>query len=232
MRGDKNLDTDFEDHQLEEVNPTTDGLILCLLGGTTIFCPHGEEEIAPEVGDSIRIYGSLGYQVRGIDIAGKEVFYRSKSQQEIKDRRDIAQAKLESIVKFYKEEGNLNDRYRALPDPFRKRLDRFRRNNGDFRWQSESYELFVCEEGIRIADRLRDFYGQISKEHMKAFRNMGREEQVCVVPGLSTEHSMNTLACSTFLAYFYVKDPEVLVKYHAAMCPIVGCRESGCTSKE
>lgn len=42
--------------------------------------------------------------------------------------------------------------YENLPDAFKKRIDRFRANNPDFRFEFESYELFCCMEAVKIAE--------------------------------------------------------------------------------
>src|SRR5690606_38613321 len=47
-------------------------------------------------------------------------------------------------------------RVAALPECFQKRIARFRRNNPDFYWEYEAYEMAVCVDAVKIADAMRN----------------------------------------------------------------------------
>ena len=87
------------------------------------------------------------------------------------------------------------------------------------------YELFCCEEAIKIATALG------TEDKVRVFGRLEHEEQKKMVPGLDYgEHSGNTFGTSVQLALFYVSRPEMLYKVHGALCPLVGCNTYGCWS--
>ena len=78
---------------------------------------------------------------------------------------------------------------------FRKRIDRFREEDPDFRVDSEAYELFCLAEAVKIANACE------TVENIEAFKN-GKSE---LVPDLSEEHSGNTFYCACGLARAYLE---------------------------
>ena len=105
---------------------------------------------------------------------------------------------------------------------FQKRLDILRKNNHNFRWKYEAYEMFCCKETIKIATTLKN-----TKE-LEIFAKVDYKNQREMVPTLSNEHSNNTLACSCRLTYWYITSFNVVWMEHGALCPLVGCINYGC----
>ena len=55
------------------------------------------------------------------------------------------------------------------------------------------------------------------------------DEQKRLIPALEyDEHSGNTLMCACGLAIGCLEYPDVLWKFHGALCPLVGCVDYGC----
>ena len=122
--------------------------------------------------------------------------------------------------------GKMDAQYDALPQYFKDRIDRFRANNDRFRIDYEGYELFCCEQAVIIANALK------SSEAVKEFNDLKWEEQFKAVPEISHDHSGNTFGCSVQLAYWYLKEPEVVAKLHGALSPLVGSKEYGDVKKD
>ena len=122
---------------------------------------------------------------------------------------------------FEESRESMDAQYEALPRIFRERLDKFRRNNPDFRWKYEPYELFVCEEAVRIAEELE------TPDEVVAFGKMTYEEQKARVT-LSDGHSGNTFGMVMRLAYLFLSDEAGVEQMHGALAPLVGSEEYGC----
>jgi len=134
---------------------------------------------------------------------------------------------------YKKNKGRMDRQFDALPAIFRERINKFRQNNRNFRWEFEAYELFCCEQAVLIAEGLGK--GKNKKELLKVFEEFGRlswDEQVKKIPGLSTGHSGNMFACSVKLAYLYLTYPEGVIRMHGALAPLVGSSRYGCIPDE
>lgn len=180
---------------------------------------------APVTGDTIRLFGSgLGYPIRGIGLVDGSGalcgLYRYRTAEE--EERARAQYALDEEARKRREWEEGKDefaaRVKALPEAFRDRLEFFMRRS---KWGPDfgGYELFSCEEAVKIAKFVR------TTEEIKAFFD-DREAQR--LAGISGEHSGNTFGTACRLAAAYMKDPELVPKMHGALCPLVGCRDYGC----
>jgi hypothetical protein len=110
-----------------------------------------------------------------------------------------------------------------LPALLQDRIKGFRSRNPDFRWKYEPYELFCCQQGALMFQTLK------TTAAIEAFAKADYNVQLSTLPGFDDNHSGNTLAASLALAHALASDqPELVVKAHAAICPVVGCKEVGC----
>lgn len=220
-------DTEFQDHVISGVvDEGGDYFAITRDDGWSIGIPK-DAGIVPKVGDSIRYYGKgIGSTVRGIDINGQEVWYRTPEQQAEHNRQELEKMEEEKRKKFAKAQSRLDLQYSELPRAFQSRLDRFRNNNPDFRVEFEDYEMMVCREAVKIAERFK------TAEEIKIFRQMDWGKQVTLIPNLFDGHSGNTWGCACYLAHCYVTDPKLVQLQHGALCPLVGCKEYGCVKQE
>jgi len=213
-------DLEFRATQVEKVD--------CTKTGWTITCSdkwmlhvsvkHG---VTPIVGQVARFYGQIGNVVRGLYLDHQKVFYYTIAQQERKDKAWLKSNERKQKLKFSKNRLSLNQQYDSLPDVFKRRIDRFRSNNPDFRWKYESYEMFTCKEAIKIANALDDSFDPAE------FYKLSFKEQNKLVPDLSDEHSGNTFGMALQLAYLYKTNPEGVAQIHGALAPLVGSKEYG-----
>jgi hypothetical protein len=217
----KATDQEYEDHVIDAVESTTDGWAITH-DGLTLSIPR-KDGIEPHVGDIARFYGSgLGSVVRGVDINGAEVYYLTPADQELQHRADNAKREAEQIESFLTNKKTLDAQYDALPSVFQKRLDRFRRNNLDFRWRNEAYEMSCCVDAIKIAAACP------TPDAIKAFYDLPWERQQEMIPDLYDGHSGNSFGMACRLAQTYIDCPALVPLVHGALCALMGCDEYGC----
>lgn len=176
----------------------------------------------PKQGDTYRMYGKgIGYTVRGLFFNGRQVFYRTEKTQGTKNRLELEASERKQRAEFESGKADMDSRVAALPWIFQQRIEKFRRNNPEFRWKYESYELFVCEEAVLIADELE------TPEAVQEFSSLPYEEQRERV-AFSSGHSGNTFGAACRLAYLSLADESAVEQMHGALAPLVGSEEYGC----
>jgi hypothetical protein len=221
MRHAEKAEDQYEEHVLTTVRPCANGGWEITHDGLTFFCPK-DSPVEPKVGMKARFYGrGFGYPVRGLDIDGREVFYRTQAEEEVRHRKMVEDMK-EKKRKDYEASRNEYDRRVAtLPDVFQKRVEKFRNAGGDeWRHEFEPYELFTCEEAVKIAAHCKTTEGVV------AFHDLPWEEQKKA--GISDDHSGNTFGMACRLAHWYLKAPENVTKEHGALVGLVGCDGYSC----
>lgn len=249
---DKSSDEEFRDVAITKVDPQAgDGWSITSSDGWSFFVP--DKGVEPHVGDVARFYGrGIGSIVRGLDIGGKEVFYRTTEQQAEKNREDAAKAEQERRDRFEQDRDRFDAAYDSLPAVFQKRIDEFRAFNPDWRWEYEGCESMCCVDAVKIAeacklkstgDSLRQLQIRIKTGEwaddplgrLNAFAAINSDAngyqyqlQEQVIPGLSDGHSGNSFGMALRLASLYLQNPDLVTQEHGALCPLVGCKDYGC----
>lgn len=190
------------------------------------LCPK-IKNFTPELGMIVRFYGKgFGYTLRGIEIDDKISYYRTPKQEERRFKKWCNDRDNEKKNQFKKNKKKLDKDYNSLPDVFKKRIDKFRKNNLNFRWKYEEYEMFCCKEAVKISNSLK------TKEEIEKWKNLSYKDQKRFVD-ISDGHSGNTFSCSVYLASIYVsKNSKNVIKQHGALAPLVGSEEYGCIPKK
>jgi len=181
---------------------------------------HGFE---PKVGDLVTLHTVRGSTVRGVDINGSSVFYKTDEQLEQERKEWLENNEKEKQASFVKNKAKMDSDYDGLPAVFRQRIDKFRNANPRFRIDYEGYELFCCMEAVNIANGVK------TKEALDDFCKLDYEQQKEIVPELSDGHSGNTFGSACRLAYWYLTKPDNVAKEHGALTPLVGCDAYGCS---
>ncbi len=179
--------------------------------------------VTPKVGDKLTVHtkgGTFG-TIRGMDLNGSRIFWKTDEELEQERLEWLANNEREKKERFEKNKAQMDADYEALPDAFKKRIDRFRANNPDFRVEFESYELFCCMEAVKIANACQ------TPEKVQEFKILNWEEQTEMVEGLSDGHSGNTFGCAVALAYLYLSDENNVSKLHGSLSPLVGSEAFG-----
>lgn len=179
--------------------------------------------VTPKVGDELTVHtkGSAFGTIRGMDLNGHKIFWKTDEELEV-ERVVWLRKNEEKQQKFKDNVSEMDKQYNALPKCFQERIDKFRANNDRFRIDYEGYELFCCEQAVVIAKGCKSAAG------VEEFRKKEWEEQLKLVPELSDGHSGNTFGCAVRLAYWYLQQPENVVKMYGALAPLVGSEKYGC----
>jgi hypothetical protein len=222
----KKTDNEFYERILEGVSECDkDSWELRADNGGCICCVKNDGFI-PKTGMTVRFYGKgFGHSVRGIDIDGHTMYYRTPEQAEEDYKEMCKQFDKDKKDSFKKDKKKLDKDYDSLPDLFKQRIDKFRKNNPNFRWEYESYEMFCCKEAVKIANALK------TVDAVQKWKDLDWEEQRKLVD-INDGHSGNTFSCSISLACLYLSQkPEDVVRQYGALAPLVGSKNYGCVPK-
>lgn len=215
-------DQEFTESKIKEVGmKTEDGFLLAFEDGFSMFVSNPEGLPPPEPGSVARLYGKgFGCIVRGFAVPPNVYYYETAQEFEAR----MAKERAEQITKQKKEwEEKLPvfmEKLDKLPAPFQERIRYFMQDE-DWGWKFGPYEMFCCEEAVKIAQHCG------TEEAIKVFYEKPWEEQAVVV---DDGHSGNTFGTACRLAVLYLNEPDLLRKMHGALCPLVGCDEYGCWS--
>jgi len=107
-----------------------------------------------EKGDRIRLYGGMGFTTKGVDIwrddAWQSVSYKTQVELDAEHEAWVKEYLERQHAEFERDKAKLDAAYEALPPPLKRRLDRFRAADPDFRWREEAYEMAACAEAGRL----------------------------------------------------------------------------------
>ena len=179
-------------------------------------------DFVPTTGMKAKFYGKgAGHTIRGVVIDDIVFYYKTSKQQEQYHQRQIKEQNKKEKEEFKLNKNALDKKFKALPRVFQQRIQRFRDHNPNFRWKYESYEMFVCEEAVKIAETLKTI-----RAITKWSKNDWKKQKTLV--NISDNHSGNTFACAVFLAKLYANKSPNVIEAHGALTPLVGCEEYGC----
>lgn len=235
-------DQDFNDYVIKEVSKDTG--FFTMENGLSAGC---ENITDVEPGHIARFYGECGFSFRGLLINGVVRFYKTKVQQDAEHKAWVKKKNREDKAKFEENKVAMDKAYDKLPEIFRKRIDRFRSNNPDFRWQFENYEVFCCQQAVIIAKAVRKLFLKYTKtdqtlttetidydKYFRMFDNLSEYKKTRIAYGYArNEHSGNTFSCSMILARLYLSEyPENVIRAHGALSPLVGSLKYGDITEE
>lgn len=189
--------------------------------GSWSFGLSKEYGAKPKAGDAITLHIVNVSTIRGVDLNGIQVFYKTDAELEQEHKEWLEKYKKEKQDTFKKDKAQMDFDYETLPNNFKKRIDRFRTNNPNFRVDFEKYELFCCKEALKIASVCK------TQDDIKKFHDLGFEEQIKILPTLSNDHSVNTFGCACMLAKLQLYFPDRVSEMHGSLSPLVGSKEFG-----
>jgi len=221
---------------IERVEPYGDGKGWSVTLSDHTGCGVREAGVEPKVGDTLTIYGTFGYSFHGQALNGKLLWYLTPEEEEAERQQWLADHDRKKREEFEANREQLDRDYDSLPPLFKMRIDRFRKANPDFRWESESYEMFVCTQAVVLAEWARE--GTHTPEEavakIEAWNKINSADhdppydyraQVDAVPGWADGHSGNTHGCAVMLAKEYLTTPERIVLEPGALAPLVGTND-------
>jgi hypothetical protein len=220
----REIDTEYYEESITAIAVDEGGWEVSA-GGWTCWVP--DRGVEPHVGDVIRWWGKgVGSPFRGIAINGQVVFYKTEAEQKAEWERETRERERKRREEYDRNKADHDARIQAFPEPFRDRIEGFRRRNPDFGWRHESYELMCCEDATRIANALP------TVDAIKAWYDLPWDEQKAKVPGINDGHSGNSFGAAVSLAATYLQSPELVPQMHGTLCPLVGCESYGCWATE
>lgn len=181
---------------------------------------RGDLGAEPKVGDHFRTYGRFGRSFHGQALNGRLLWYKSAAEMDAEHAAWLAQHNADRAERFERERPQLDADYHGLPWVLKKRIDRFRAANPNFRVEYESYEMFVCTQAVALAG-----WAETQTEPVAAidsWKDQPYEVQVESVPEWSDAHSGNTHGCAVALAETLCTSNERAAVLPGALSPIVG----------
>lgn len=171
-------DTQYDEHILESAEERDGGWALEHGRGWYLWTANETgTDYVPKAGDKVRFYGKgMGYYVRGVSVEGHVFRYMTEDEEAAKHLREKEEREAEMRAEFEAARADMDRRFDALPEPFQKRIERRRRNNPDFRWRYESYEMFVCEEAVKFTAVAAD--ARLSLEYHKEIADFWADEEM------------------------------------------------------
>lgn len=193
-------------------------------GGTGFAGIKKPAKLVPQAGQKITFYFHNGWRVQGIDLDGKELFFKLPEELEEERRQALILLEAEMALRKQKFDAELADphskfnlRLARLPKVFRQRFQKFFRLGKDF-WDHAWYELVSCETALKIASACGSW------QKIRKFRAMNSEEQRALIPTMDDGLSGNMFGFACMLARFYLRDSKLVLRMHGAMSPLVGSK--------
>lgn len=218
----KILDAEYQEHTITNVEE--DGSYYSIQIDDGFHFGFEKTSVVPKIGDIARFYGKgLGYIIRGLDINGQEIFYKTAEEQQIANKKAAEEENDKRYTEYLVNKEDYQKQYSNFPEIFQERINNFRERNSNF-WEFEGYEIFCCDEALKIVK-----LG--SPEAITKFHQAKIKEQKQIVPDCDYDnHSGNTFGTACYFARIYLENPVLIPKMHGALCPMVGCEKYGCYS--
>lgn len=184
--------------RIEKVEPGDTGWAVTFDKSTGFIIPRLRDDgPIPNVGDRLLLWGEFGRTVRGAEINGRVVFYRTKVQEAERARRWREECERKRKADYERDRAELDRRMAQLPDIFRAELEQAIKRDPDFRWEGMglAYYLFALEQAVVLADHFSDEAAIDAWNRINSADNdppYDYRAQTKVVPGWSGDHSGNT----------------------------------------
>lgn len=128
----------------------------------------------------------------------------------------------------------------SLPDLFNRRVSQYRQDR-NWRWKYEAYEIFCMKESLEISERFGrigagSFIGmegyylamRFAADTIRAVAKMESGEILSRFPFLDKIHTGTSLAYTLELAAITCEDISRVTRWHGALASIIGCDAYGC----
>lgn len=181
-------------------------------------------KIVPKVGQEVKLYLHRGWNVRGVDLDGHELFFKTDAELEAEHQEMLKKSIKEKEgrrQRFNKEfadpNSEFNKRLGALPRVFKQRFKKYFRLGEEF-WDVAWYELVSCETAFKIA------YACRSRQNIHKFYEMDWEKQKEMIPALEDGLSGNMFNFACHMASIYLRNSKNIRHVRGALSPLVGSK--------
>lgn len=178
-------------------------------------------QVTPKVGDTIQLKTEGFSTIAGVKLNGKILYEKTKADLDREHEEWKANDERKKKADFERDKQKMDADYDALPYVFQKRIDRFRRNNPNFRWEMEPYVMFATKEAIKIIDKIKTL------DEVIAFGKLDYKEQKKIVD-LDDGHSGGTFGEAMDLACTFKTNIHWVPFVHSSLARIGGCESVGC----
>lgn len=194
-----------------KVEAHENGFGITMNDGWSFWADLAPDGYVPQFGSVIRQYRIGFSRTLGVVIDDHVFRYKTLAQDRAEREAQIEQNRAEARKEFPERDKLIAE----LPEVFQQRIHKFQ-DAPLFREDLEGYELFVCQEAVAIATRLKTerkllIWYRLSYTHQRQF-----------MPELSDSHSGNSFGMSVVLARAYLTNPELVPKIYGALAPLVG----------
>ena len=202
----------FEMAAISEVRLGTShpGYDISLHGSFSFWLDLLPDGYRPLVGDVCWQY-TIGTSFFAVVIAGHVAYYETYEQRYDRYQAELEQRRSEARLEFPERDTRIAN----LPEEFQERFKKFQRAPF-FREDLEGYELYVCEQAVAIAKRLK------TAQKLKHWCRLNSEHQRAFMPELDDDHTGNTMYMACGMAYIYLTEPEKIVKVHGSAAMLTG----------
>lgn len=190
----------------------------------------------PQVGDPYRLYGvgrgGLGAPVGG-DLRGVACWYKTTAEQDQEHAAMLASIQQKRQDDFNENCEKYQEQYEALPDPLKRRVDRYVANCPTEWWVDfGGYELYGLTAAVAIAKLAA---GSPDPENaIKVFSELSWAEKGELVPESVLADSGNLHSYALRVASTLVMDDpqrDLILEWdHGALTPLTGCDAYGCAA--
>ena len=151
-------DVEFEDYVIEGVDLDRDSKPmrwLCKLQFGFQIALERRPGFQPREGQDVRVYGMLPDDVRGVVVNHRVAFYHSPEEWDVRvqERSEAWYADLRELRRTYEKE--YTERFEMLPEAYRRRIERLRDADPEFRETLEVRELMISHQALMLAEVLR-----------------------------------------------------------------------------
>jgi DNA-binding transcriptional ArsR family regulator len=212
----KAADKDFNDYRITDVFPSAPpgNYTLSLkdnTGGCGVFLEarNNPKEVEPKVNDTLRVYGLIGRPIYGMDLNGVEIYWKTPKEREADRAIWLAQIDRENREDYARSREKNEAIVQALPEPLRKRIERFRAEKPGEERLSEGYEIFCCQQAAWLIGVLKPRIesGMSPEAAVAWFKALTPGQQVIL--GMSDDHSGKTFGGMCALARAVLEGKEV-----------------------
>lgn len=188
------------------------GYDVTMSDGWSFYTERSVDGYAPQVGDAVWYYTVQCSIVLGRIINGHVFKYETLAQHYAGRDADRERRRAEERKKFPERD----KRIAKLPEIFQQRIHNFQRAP-DFREDLEGYEIFVCEQAVLFAERLK------TVDELSQWSALDYDQQARRIPELEDAgHSGNSFGAACCLARAYLENPDLITKMPGALAPLVG----------
>lgn len=182
---------------------------------------EGKYGVAPREGDRIGVWGKIGLPIRGISINDTILFYRTPEEEKARHDKEVAERKVKMRKEWERSKPDFDATVERLPPLLRDRVLVLRQSEKF--WEFEAYELSCCEDAAKLFE-----YVNGDLEKLEEMHKLGPESEVGKSLGLFDGHSGNSWGFACLLTRLMIQHPDLVSKYHGALCNLVGCEGYGC----